>query len=147
MSAYGAIAVRNCPAEPLGSTVWSCKPRGEDSPKFLSVHHLTLLSAASLPGLIEHLHQCFSEELERGMTYPQEILQGESYTQDMFQTYFFGADVLIGIIGEGEMPGTDGGSMPVSIEQARNDRPWEECVAGVYYVKPNYPGRSSHVCP
>jgi len=25
-------------------------------------------------------------------------------------------------------------------------RSWEECVAGFYYVKPNYPGRSSHIC-
>ena len=23
---------------------------------------------------------------------------------------------------------------------------WEECALGSFYVKPNYPGRSSHVC-
>lgn len=79
------------------------------------------------------------------MTYPQEILQGETYTLEMFENYFFAADVIVGIIGEGEAPGVDGASTPVGIEEARNGRKWEDCVAGVYYVKPNYPGRSSHV--
>ena len=147
MSAYGAISVRNRPAEPLASTVWSCKTRTPDSPKYLSLHHLTLLTASTLPGLIEYLHKCFAEELERGMTYPQEILQGETYTQEMFQAYFFGADVIVGIVVEGEVPGADGGAIQAGIEDARRGRSWEACVAGVYYIKPNYPGRSSHVCP
>lgn len=80
------------------------------------------------------------------MTYPQEILQGETYSLEMFASYFFAADAIVGIVGEGELPCVDGGSAPFGIEAARNSRSWEECVAGVYYVKPNYPGRSSHVC-
>lgn len=146
MSAYGAVVARNRPTAPLASTVWSCKSRGPASPKYLSLHHLTLSTANELPGLLPYLHRCFAEEIERGTTYPQEILQGETYSMEAFESYYFAADVIVGIIGEGEMPGADGGSVPLSIEAERNGRSWEECVAGTYYVKPNYPGRSSHVC-
>ncbi|KIP11247.1 hypothetical protein PHLGIDRAFT_139779 [Phlebiopsis gigantea 11061_1 CR5-6] len=146
MSAYGAIAVRSRPTEPLASTVWSCKSRGPDSPQYLSLHHLTLAAAAQLPGLVSYLHGCFAEELERGLTYPQEVLPGETYTQETFEGYFFAADVIVGIAGEGAAPAADGAPAALGVDDARRGRPWEACVAGVYYVKPNYPGRSSHIC-
>ncbi len=70
------------------------------------------------------------------MTYPQEILQGETYTQSMFEGYFFGADVLLGVVGEGNLPDgkNDGSVVELSLDVARNGRSWEESVAGVYYV-------------
>lgn len=145
MSAYGAITTRRRPAEPLASTVWLCKPRAEpDAPTHLTLHHLTLAGAGALPGLVPYLHACFAAELERGMTYPQEIVPGEPYTQALFEGYFFAADVVVAIVGQGSAPGADGTVAREGVEAVRNGRSWEECVAGVYYVKPNYPGRSSH---
>jgi len=96
---------------------------------------------------VPYLHRCFVDELERGMTYPQEILPGETYTEAQFEAYYFAADVIVGIVGLGEAPPAgDGEIVQEGIEETRRGRSWEECVAGVYYVKPNYPGRSSHIC-
>jgi len=32
------------------------------------------------------------------------------------------------------------------IEEERAGRAWDDCIVGYYYIKPNYPGRSSHIC-
>lgn len=108
---------------------------------------MTLETAAAYPPLVAYLHKCFADEVASGMTYPQEILQGETYTQAMFEGYFFAVDVLVAITGSGDIPEgkEDGSAVQLSILQASKGRTWEDCVAGVYYVKPNYPGRSSHV--
>ncbi|KAK7691761.1 hypothetical protein QCA50_005162 [Cerrena zonata] len=122
MSAYGVITTAGRPKEPLASTLWHTKVKDPQSaqtaPKYLTLHHLTLATAEKLPGLISYLHKDFAEELERGRTYPQEILQGEEYTQSTFESYFFAADAIVAITG------------------------YED----TQLVKPNYPGRSSHIC-
>ncbi|KAF8891779.1 hypothetical protein BD779DRAFT_1610503 [Infundibulicybe gibba] len=60
-----------------------------------------------------------------------EYLAGEGEMgQQTFEAYFFAADVFVGIVG------ADSDSW----------KEWEECIVGYYYVKPNYPGRSSHIC-
>lgn len=75
------------------------------------------------------------------MTYPQEILQGETYTQTMFEDYFFAGDVLIAILGgeedEYSEKKRDGSEIEIGVDDARDGRPWEECVAGLYYVRIN----------
>ena len=167
MSAYGKFTSRRQVKGTLATTIWHCKPRAGVS-TYVTIHHLTLGRAATFDGLVSYLHGCFAEEVERGMTYPQEILQGESYTQTMFEDYFFAGDVLLAIAGSEEMPErkVDGSEVQITLEEAKNGRSWEECVAGLYYVrilsvivrfavlifycavwqvKPNYPGRSSHV--
>ncbi|KZT05359.1 uncharacterized protein LAESUDRAFT_737507 [Laetiporus sulphureus 93-53] len=154
MSAYGAILSKSG-SEPLPSTQWQLQGKGGPSaaaPNYVTIHHLTLLEARTLPGLVEYLHGVFADELLRGMTYPQEILSGEVYTQEQFEAYYFAADVLVAVLGnEGEAAGENAEPsrytvVPYGIEEARSGRQWEECVAGCYYVKPNYPGRSSHIC-
>lgn len=62
-----------------------------------------------------------------------------SMTLATFGTYWFqnfGAIMLLGEVG--------------SIEQVanmeENGERWEESCLGSFYVKPNYPGRSSHIC-
>ncbi|THH14475.1 hypothetical protein EUX98_g9607 [Antrodiella citrinella] len=103
-----------------------------------------------LPGLVHYLHACFAEELGRGMTYPQEIRENQVYTQEMFEQYYFAADVVVAIVGQDAARAqtkSDGESVSyLDIEVSRDGRTWKECVAGCYYVKPNYPGRSSHIC-
>ncbi|KAF7799918.1 hypothetical protein EIP86_011161 [Pleurotus ostreatoroseus] len=139
MSAYGAISSRKHVDGPLASTFWLCKARigGANAPAYLTIHHLTLATAQGFPGLVEYLHNCFAAELEKGMTYPQEILQGEPYTQAMFEGYFFAGDVLVAIVGEDKIatPGQnmDGAEVQIGLEEARNGRSWEACVAGCYY--------------
>ncbi|KAF8911482.1 hypothetical protein CPB84DRAFT_1957895 [Gymnopilus junonius] len=145
MSAYGEIK-RASTAAPLPSTVWAppSKDGVVDGGRPVSIHHLTLATARGVPGLLEYLGGVFAKEIEDGLTYPQE---GE-VMQTTFEAYFFAADVFVGIVGQlsgnAMSPSETEGSLDILKEA--NQRSWEECVAGYYYIKPNYPGRSSHIC-
>lgn len=83
----------------------------------------------------------------------------KSYTRVAFEAYFWAADVIVAI---GQLDDTaDGGRDDASgqvqaqalaqaqngdlLEISRRGRSWEDALVGFYYVKPNYPGRSSHV--
>ncbi|KAE9411598.1 hypothetical protein BT96DRAFT_961431 [Gymnopus androsaceus JB14] len=137
MSAYGAISRSSAPQALLPSTIWSVRKDLNASSEFESVpyvtmHHLRLDSAPS--GLVEYLSKVFAQEVEDGRTYPQE----EKFDQQAFRNYFLAEDLLVGIVGKESAPPQTGGSY--------GDRNWEDCVVGCYYVKPNYPGRSSHIC-
>ncbi|KAH9485521.1 N-acetyltransferase aca1 [Psilocybe cubensis] len=154
MSAYGDIK-RTVATSALPTTIWTrFSPQNANTgesgtDQFISVHHLTLGMASALPGLLGYLGTVFAKEIEDGLTYPQE---GEM-EQKTFEAYFFAADVFVGIVGE-SLPRTASGERVRSgdqaavqdIDAARGTRTWEECVAGYYYIKPNYPGRSSHIC-
>jgi len=148
MSAYGAIERAANSTVPLESTIWACKPhprRKDAEPTQLTVHHLTLSTARSLPGLIDHLRTTFALDVEAGRTYPQETMASEG----AFEAYFFAADVFVAVVGEADgHPAEEQGirKTNASIEDSRKGRNWEDCIAGFYYVKPNYPGRSSHIC-
>ncbi|KAI0767064.1 hypothetical protein C8Q74DRAFT_1277870 [Fomes fomentarius] len=149
MSAYGVINRSN--SAPLPSTTWLLRFKRPDPPSFLTIHHLTLQTAEKVPGLVDYLHGVFAEELERGRTYPQEIITGDVYTRDQFAAYYFAADVLVGVQGRQEDlrildSAEDGSQVSTGITEAIGGRTLEESVAGCYYVKPNYPGRSSHIC-
>jgi hypothetical protein len=131
MSAYGAIARPVASATTLPSTAWLCRPNHKqpDLSTWLSIHHLTLDTAHSLPGLVEYLRAIFALDIEAGRTYPQETIGGKG----VFEAYFFAADVFLAIVGEGDA--TDGDvEIDVSIEDSRKGRSWEDCVAGFYYV-------------
>ncbi|KAK7045539.1 hypothetical protein VNI00_007371 [Paramarasmius palmivorus] len=135
MSAYGAIERNN--ATILPSTAWRDKNQ-----TLVTIHHLSLSTAKLLPGLIDYLGEVFAKEVEDGRTYPQE----GPIDLDSFQKYFFAADVLVAIKGTHSDGFEDAAEVQIGIEEARNGRTWQECVSGYYYVKPNYPGRSSHIC-
>ncbi|KDQ20009.1 hypothetical protein BOTBODRAFT_101861 [Botryobasidium botryosum FD-172 SS1] len=108
------------------------------NPVAVYVHHLRLATAP--PDLVALLHTEFVTELEIGFTYPQL----GPISLDEFKAYFFARDVFVGIKAES---GRIGEKVDVSdVEEARNGRDWSECILGAYYVKPNYPGRSSHIC-
>jgi hypothetical protein len=86
-------------------------------------------------GLFNYLHSIFADEVDKGLTYPQEDMRDPA----AFGTYFFGGDVLVAIAGRGDPPAIESEVRGVrEIEQspnaARNGRTWEECVAGFYYV-------------
>lgn len=142
MSAYGAINTPQRPVEPLPSTIWHIPTKQTDTAisskrDYLTIHHLTLQTALTHPDLVPYFYVSFADELERGMTYPQEILQGETYTQATFEGYFFAADVLVAIIGQDRVFAEgkqDGSQVGITLDEARNGRTWTESIAGFYYV-------------
>ncbi|GAA6005717.1 hypothetical protein JCM10207_005306 [Rhodosporidiobolus poonsookiae] len=103
---------------------------------------------ASVPDeLVAYLAGVFNDIVEEGRTYPQI----EKLSVEEFAAYFFAADCFIGLLDEApaELAGQEGGldrGEAYSLESVRAGRDWKECVLGLYYVKPNYPGRSSELC-
>ncbi|KAK3168129.1 hypothetical protein OEA41_004575 [Lepraria neglecta] len=87
------------------------------------------------PRLLTYLCNQLNLEIEKGDTYPMMT----SMPATTFGTYWFqnfGAIMLLGEVGSIE---------EVEQMERRGER-WEEVCLGSFYVKPNYPGRSSHVC-
>ncbi|KAA8644221.1 hypothetical protein EYZ11_004537 [Aspergillus tanneri] len=85
--------------------------------------------ASSVPSdLITLLHREFSAEIVRGTTYPME----EPLGRDQFAQYWFGTFAVVAVLGH-----DDG---------LKEGRDWERVCLGTFYIKPNYPGRCSHVC-
>ncbi|KAI5121446.1 hypothetical protein M0805_009555 [Coniferiporia weirii] len=159
MSAYGAILKPSGAKTLLASSVW--KVRAKVSPNegsdfmFVVMHHLTLATAP--PELVSFIHEEFADEIARGDTYPQETEADARYSREAFEGYYFAADVMIGLSASAadlRLWGVDvdsvyedaGTEVGVDLKMVKGDRVWKDCVAGFYYVKPNYPGRSSHIC-
>jgi GNAT superfamily N-acetyltransferase len=88
-----------------------------------------VFSADQIPqGLLEYLCEELNVEIERGQTYP--LYDGLQL--DTFRHYWFGA--FAGVLLIGDAPEIEDG------------REWEKECLGTFYIKPNYPGRCSHVC-
>lgn len=132
MSAYGIVKRPELPGT-LPSKFWRLTSAAVgDSPtrSYVTTHHLTRSNVHRLPGLLEHLTAVFAMEVERGLTYPQE---GE-IDQPNFESYFFAADVFVGIVGDSLRADRGEAEIELDIDAARAGRPWDECVAGFYYV-------------
>ncbi|KAK6909976.1 hypothetical protein I203_104002 [Kwoniella mangroviensis CBS 8507] len=129
MSAYGAIAapeskgpleIRSWPLPVEGLVLITYPITGSDAPQ----------------EVIEYLFRVFEEELEGGRTYPQEgplSLEG-------FTSYFFGSTTIVGVVQ------STSEEVKKTIGEALKGKKLEDALAGCYYIKPNYPGRSSHNC-
>ncbi|GAA5952903.1 hypothetical protein JCM21900_004259 [Sporobolomyces salmonicolor] len=142
MSAYGKIAapIRTA-GEPLVPRTYPLPRRGAAVTVF-PCDRETVSNE-----LIEYLASVFNDVVEEGRTYPQR----EKLSFDDFAAYFFGSDCFVGLldIAPAELGDASSGvdrEAGYSIESVRAGRDWRECVLGMYYVKPNYPGRSSHNC-
>jgi RimJ/RimL family protein N-acetyltransferase len=70
-------------------------------------------------------------EIEAGNTYPQD----SKLDKEQFINYYFGYFVAILVQGEFTPENTDLSTLNFS-----------KLFLGSFYVKPNYPGRSSHIC-
>ncbi|KAJ5316760.1 hypothetical protein PENANT_c016G00572 [Penicillium antarcticum] len=100
-------------------------PKDNDAP--ITLYPITG-GAQSLPqDLVRFLHQEFSAEILRGGTYPME----EPLPLEQFAEYWFGTFAVIALDGT---------------EPIREGRDWESACLGTFYIKPNYPGRCSHIC-
>ncbi|KAF2444324.1 hypothetical protein P171DRAFT_432383 [Karstenula rhodostoma CBS 690.94] len=85
--------------------------------------------------LLAYLCDQLGREIEKGDTYPiVDPLPLENFGPYWFGV--FGAIVLLGDVHDGRQ----------IHEMARNGCDWEKECLGSFYIKPNYPGRSSHVC-
>ena len=115
MSAYGVVV------KPAGvllpSTLWPVGS-GSGSTRSLTVHHLTLTVATDAK-LFNVLHEWFAQEVEQGLTYPQEGEIG----RDKFEEYFFAGDVFVAIVG------CEDGETDLSLEGSRCGRSWDSCIA------------------
>ncbi len=81
--------------------------------------------------LLRYLNDQFNKEIEGGDTYPMmDMLSFDKFASYWFQN--FGAIMLLGNI---ERP-----------EDVIDGKDWSKECLGTFYIKPNYPGRSSHVC-
>ncbi|KAJ9628882.1 Protein spt10 [Taxawa tesnikishii (nom. ined.)] len=85
--------------------------------------------------LLTYLCSVLNREIEKGDTYPMvDGLPLESFGPYWFAN--FGAVMLLGDIKEVE-----------DVWQMERDaKDWSKECLGTFYIKPNYPGRSSHVC-
>lgn len=110
-------------SEKLDSTTWNLPTE-----KNLYVHHLNDPSNAPKE-LLSRLHQLFNFIIEEGRTYPIET----PMSVEQFKSYFFAADLFVGLLVD----------KPLS---EIGDNEWDVVLGGCYYVKPNYVGRSGHVC-
>ena len=157
MSAYGAtLPTRmNKGGPPLPTTHWTTKDKAAGSQISIDLHHLTLETVSKeSPGLVEYLHSIFTQVVEEGKTYPMDVAEGETYSRQAFESYFFAANVIVGLLAD-EGNGTGG-----SVERqegidivSRADNPfgssgssedgqpprWEDIIIGFYYVCPQLP--------
>ncbi|KAF2685492.1 histone acetyltransferase Spt10 [Lentithecium fluviatile CBS 122367] len=85
--------------------------------------------------LLAYLCDQLGREIEKGDTYPMM----DPLPLENFGPYWFGVFGAIMLLGEIQ----DGREIH---EMARRGCDWERQCLGSFYIKPNYPGRSSHVC-
>lgn len=86
--------------------------------------------------LLLYLADQFAKEITKGDTYPMlEPMSSDKFASYWFQN--FGAIMLLGAAAE------DGGGGVVVKD---NGQDWAKECLGSFYIKPNYPGRSSHIC-
>lgn len=95
---------------------------------FSNVHEVPL-------NLLSYLSDQFSKEIEKGDTYPML----EPLSLEAFGPYWFGVFGAVMLLG-------DVHSVEEVQDMAKMNHDWEKACLGSFYIKPNYPGRSSHVC-
>ncbi|KAJ5669689.1 hypothetical protein N7462_010759 [Penicillium macrosclerotiorum] len=112
------------------------QPRSTTLPKAASAG-MTLYPVTGGPSsipqdLIKFLHAEFSAEISRGATYPME----QPMALEQFADYWFGTFAIVAVLDEGAGAG----------EGLCEGRDWAKVCLGTFYIKPNYPGRCSHIC-
>lgn len=86
------------------------------------------------PLLLSYLCVLLNREIEKGDTYPMI----DPIPLDAFGPYWFANFGAIMLLGDAQ-----------SVDEILHDaqpKSWDNYCLGSFYIKPNYPGRSSHVC-
>ncbi|TFL07141.1 hypothetical protein BDV98DRAFT_557331 [Pterulicium gracile] len=158
MSAYGVFKQPHATGRiALSATAWPLKSQvptaasTSNSTSHITIFHLTSETATAQRGLVDYLRSVFSDVVDEGLTYPQE----DKVTPESFEAYFLAGDLLVGIHDPSATISGDFGAIAgreattvvhQSLESAKGTKDWRDAIVGFYYVKPNYPGRSSHIC-
>lgn len=87
------------------------------------------------PRLTAQLCDTLNREIEKGDTYPMT----NQFELNAFASYWFANFAAIMIMGDIQSPHE-------VAEMEKNGTDWSKQCLGSFYIKPNYPGRSSHVC-
>jgi hypothetical protein len=85
--------------------------------------------------LLSYLCETLNKEIEGGDTYPMI----NPLPLETFGPYWFGNFAAVMVRG-------DIGGIEAIQEMESSGTDWSKACLGSFYVKPNYPGRSSHVC-
>ncbi|PVU84492.1 hypothetical protein BB560_002588 [Smittium megazygosporum] len=88
------------------------------------------------PNLTKLLSKLLDDVIETGNEYPQLSVIGI----DGFMDYFLSHDAFVLV---SSSPEIDSSIKNTSLDSAAF---WESNVKGMFYIKPNFPGRSSHIC-
>lgn len=80
------------------------------------------------PGLLAFLADEFNMEVERGDTFPF----FDTLDIEEFKTYWFGSFAAVMVLGDDV--------------QLDHQRQWEKECLGTFFIRNNFPGRSSHIC-
>lgn len=94
------------------------------------------------PSLLAHLSDQLNREIEKGDTYPMTT----PMTVDAFGQYWFGYFGAVMLLEGWDSIGQVEEQIRIEGGAANVDGGWGRYCLGSFYVKPNYPGRSSHVC-
>jgi hypothetical protein len=96
---------------------------------------------ATVPlSLLSYLCSQMNREIEKGDTYAMT----QQMAIDYFGSYWFANFVAIMLLGDWGNTMEQTMAKLASSENVEKD--WEKECLGSFYIKPNYPGRSSHVC-
>ncbi|KAF2086239.1 zf-H2C2-domain-containing protein, partial [Saccharata proteae CBS 121410] len=122
------------PRAPLPADIGPVKVILRDRTTMASV--IPFSSCDQVPlSLLAYLCGQMNREIEKGDTYPfMNTMSLETFGPYWFAN--FGAVMLLG----------DVQSQDQVRQMAEEGRDWEKMCLGSFYIKPNYPGRSSHVC-
>lgn len=90
--------------------------------------------------LLSYLCSQMNREIDKGDTYPMTT----PMALDFFGTYWFANFAAVMLLGDWGESVAQCHARLGSSENVEKD--WEKECLGSFYVKPNYPGRSSHVC-
>src|SRR4051794_30832114 len=83
--------------------------------------------------LIECMHRAFNAVVREGNTYPHEFALDERE----FRNYYLHYDAFVALKDDYDL-------VPTGDPEAEAEA-WADRMVGMFYVKPNYPGRCSHV--
>ncbi|ORZ37304.1 hypothetical protein BCR44DRAFT_1430889, partial [Catenaria anguillulae PL171] len=147
-SAYGAIQRPTGSGSPAAAqhdaAVQHVLATINAAPAFQSANIAIVPVPQALPAsspLFAHLHALLNHEITQGNTYPQE----HTLDANAFKAYFLSADAFVALRNVNpplslSAPGdeSDPASWPAHLVKTH--------VAGTFYIKPNFPGRCSHVC-
>lgn len=122
------------PGDPLPDSIGPRKVTLRD--RITAATILPFSSPTEIPlTLLGYLHDQFSREIEKGDTYPMI----EPLSLEAFGPYWFGLFGAVMLLGDFQ-----------EVEQvhalSRQGVDWDRACLGSFYIKPNYPGRSSHIC-